>query len=220
MKDGIIADCDQLFFENKGITPRQFADDVNKKPEVELSFDCWPEPFSGNPESKVYCLNMNPGEPDYCFDGDMDFAKASIDNMLLNSKTCFWADNIKNKCGKLHGGVEWLAKRTKTLKEILERQPEIFFLEYFPYHSTKGFAFPQCLPSYDFTNALIYQAMDEGKLIIIMREKQNWLKRINGLSSYPHLYTLKYAQGGYLTQKNIIDMSGTPITDSVIKKYF
>lgn len=221
MKDGIIADCDQLFFESKGFTPRQYAVDVNrKKPKAELTFDCWPEPFSGSPESKVYCLNKNPGEPDCCFDGDMGFARASIDNLLLNSPDCFWAEHIKNKRGKLHDGVEWLAKRTKELEKILGRHPDIFFVEYFPYHSSKGFAFPKCLPSYEFTNALIYQAMEEEKLIIIMREKNNWLKRINGLKSYPHLYMLKNAQGGYLTPTNIIDMKGTPISIPDIKKYF
>lgn len=221
MKDGIIAECDQLFFSSKKITPQQYASMINtKNPKIGLTFDCLPEPYSGNPESKVYCLNKNPGEPDKCFDGDMEFARAMIDNMLLKSPDCFWAEGILNKCGKQHGGVDWLVKRTIKLDEILNRHPNIFFIEYFPYHSKEGFAFPKCLPSYDFTDGLIYQAMKEEKLIIIMREKNNWLKRIPKLATYPLLYTLKNAQGGFLTPNNIRDSKNNPILQSMIKKYF
>ena len=223
MRDGIIAECDELFFASQKVTPHQYASMINNsnpKTKTELTFDCLPEPYSGNPESKVYCLNKNPGEPDKCFDGDMEFARAMIDNMLLKSPDCFWAEGIKNKCGKQHGGVDWLVKRTQKLEEILDRHPNIFFVEYFPYHSKEGFAFPECLPSYKFSDDLIYQAMKEEKLIIIMREKKNWLKRIKGLGSYPLLYTLKNAQGGYLTPTNIIDNKEISITNNVINYYF
>ena len=81
---------------------------------------------------------------------------------------------------------------------------------------------PDYLPSYDFTNELIEQAMKDNKMIIIMREKNRWLKRINGLASYHNLYTLKSPQCGYLTLKNIvrIDKNGIEhhLSENEVKK--
>lgn len=220
--DGIIADCDKTFFDKQKVTPHQYANSINiKNKDVDLTFDSLPDPYNGNPKSKVYCLCKNPGKPDKCFDGDNNFEKATINNLLLKSQSCFWAETIRNKCGKLHDGVEWLAKRTKRLKEILEGHPDIFFIEYFPYHSSKGFDFPKHLPSYDFSDALIKQAMQKGKLIIIMREKKGWFDRIDGLKNYHNLCFLKCAQGGYLTPDNIVrEGTKNPLTIAEIKEYF
>lgn len=225
VKDENIAECDLEYIISKYGSLSQFVHQINNLyKETELTFECLPEPYSGNPESKVYCLNKNPGKPDPCFNGEQAFIDASILNLQLKSESCFWAENIKNRCEKLHDGVDWLAKRTNELEKILNGHPDIFFIEYFPYHSTKGFKFPKDLPSYDFTNALIEQAMKEEKLIIIMREKKGWLERIKGLKDYPHLCCLKYAQSGYLTRNNIvrIDKNGTEhhLSDNEIKKYF
>lgn len=216
-----IAACDAEFFDSYG-SLRKYEEFINKsKTEVELTFSCLPDPFCGNPQSKLYCLNKNPGEPDMCFANSEAYKEATLKNLRLEQDTCFWAEHIKNKCGKVHAGVNWLKSRTKQIEQILHQQPDIFFVEYFPYHSTKGFDFPECLPSYKFSNKLIEKAMSEGKLILIMREKAKWLKRITGLEDYPNLYSLKCAQGGYLTPKNIV-REGTciPLTDKEIKEYF
>ena len=220
-----IAKCDLDYFVSKYGSLNQYESHVKSKyPKAELTFEWLPEPFSGNPDSKVYCLNKNPGKPDPCFNEEVAFINATILNLQLKSDSCFWAENIKNRCGKQHGGVDWLLRRTKELEKILGKHPEIFFVEYFPYHSTKGFTFPKDLPSYDFSNALIEQAMEEEKLIIIMREKKGWLDRIKNLKNYPNLYWLRYAQGGYLTLNNIvrIDKNGVEhcLSENEIKKYF
>ena len=223
--DEIIAECDLAYITNKYGSLSQYVKLINKKyEEAVLTFDCLPEPYSGNPESKVYCLNKNPGKPDSCFNDDPSFNDATILNLQLKSKSCFWAENLKNRCGKQHDGVDWLKTRTNKLEEILNGHPDIFFIEYFPYHSSKGFKFPKDLPSYKFTDTLIEQAMKEGKLIIIMREKKGWLDRIDGLKDYPNLYCLNCAQGGYLTPNNIvrIDKNGDKhhLSENEIKKYF
>ena len=216
-----IAQCDQPFFDKYGgVTSYQNL--INsQKFHPDLDFSCLPDPFCGDPESKVYCLNKNPGKPDKCFIGDNDFEKATKDNLELKQQSCFWAESIPNKCGKVHDGVEWLTKRTRELETILGRHPNIFFVEYFPYHSSSGFDFPCHLPSYTFTDELILQAMKDGKMIIIMREKRNWLKRIPGLENYKNLYTLKYAQSGYLTLNNVINMDTEQhLTEDEVKQYF
>lgn len=217
-----VATCDEQYFVKLRGSVADYEWWVNYKyPAAELTFSCLPEPFSGSPNSKVFCLNKNPGRPDPCFRHESAFDNATLLNLQLKSLTCFWAETIPNKCGKLHEGVNWLRMRTKALETILNRQPNIFFIEYYPYHSTKGFTFPIDLPSYEFSNMLIEQAMEQNKLIVIMREKTNWLKRIPSLEGYDYLAFLKCAQGGYLTPKNIIWAKTTKqLSNMDIKKFF
>ena len=79
-KDGIIADCDNTFFNRIGVSPQQYA---KGKVKIGLTFDCLPDPYNGNPDSKVYCLCKNPGMPDNCFIGEKAFEGATIDNLWL-----------------------------------------------------------------------------------------------------------------------------------------
>lgn len=219
--DDNVAACDSGFF-NKFGGVSAYGHKINDKyPDAELTFSCLPEPYSGNPNSNVYCLNMNPGAPDKCFSEDKEFEQATLKNLALEQETCFWADGIYNKCGKLHDGVKWLKQRTRKLEEMLNRQPQIFFIEYFPYHSAKGFDFPADLPSYDFSDMLIRQAIDKKKLIIIMREKAGWLRRIKELGKYENLCYLRCPQGGYLTKENIFRVNnGEKLTDDELNHYF
>ena len=215
--DGFIAECDRDAFPGN-LSAAQYAKEINKDAGIELTFSCLPDPFCGNPLSKVYCLNLNPGRPDQSFSDEEAYKNAAIKNLRLEQDTCFWAENIRNKGGKQHDGVGWIAKRTKELEGILGQHPDIFFIEYFPYHSSKGFEFPERLPSYNFTDALIKKAIEDKKLIIIMRGKKDWLKRIKDLKKYHNLYSLKCAQGGYLTINNIVRKEN--ITENTIRKYF
>ena len=226
---------------------------------VGLTFDCLPDPFCGNPDSKVYCLNLNPGKPDDRFKEVEKFKEACEKNLRLESATCYWAEGTGND-GKEHAGTGWLHDRTKEIEQILNENcsgekclPDIFFIEYFPYHSTSGFGFPKkrlmrkvknaegktewqhrekkseenSYPaSYDFSDQLIEQAMKDKKMIIIMRAQGDWLKRIEGLADYEHLYILSSPQCGYLTLRNIMNYkTGKRLEDEenykeIIKKYF
>lgn len=216
-----IAACDEEFFDSYGSLNEyeQFVEKIkDDEEEIELTFSSLPDPFCGNSKSKVYCLNKNPGKPDPSFVNIEEFKEATLKNLRLEQETCFWAENIRNESGCVHAGVDWLKRRTKQLEQTLGQHPDIFFIEYFPYHSTRGFDFPECLPSYEFTNKLIEDAMNEGKMIVIMREKKKWLKRIKGLVDYHNLYTLRYPRGGYLTPNNII--KEVNIGDEEIKNFF
>ena len=74
----------------------------------------------------------------------------------------------------------------------------------------------------------IKQAVKDKKLIIIMRERINRMKRLKktipDIEDYDNLYTLKCAQGGYLTKDNIvhIDNNGEErhLSDEEITRYF
>lgn len=203
-----IAACDKRYFEQHYGSAEAFAAQINgRDSQIELTFDCLPEPYSGNPASRVYCLNQNPGRPDPCFVGEEAFEQAALANLRLQAPSCFWLDPIKNRCGKRHDGAIWLEKRTNRLTERIGCRPELFFVEYFPYHSTRGnFNFPKELPSYDFSDDLIRQAIEAEKLLLIMREEKRWRQRIAQLRTKkePRIYTLRSKQCGYLSPDNIV----------------
>ena len=204
-------------------------------PNSQLTFHCLPSPYSGNPDANIYCLNMNPGEPDPNFDkwsltANL-YTTQSLENLKHHVQDAFWtegiiADNIGNIKNDndifdrlllnenavpgyfIHGGARWQRSKTKELWTLLRGQkPNIFFLEYFPYHSKHSFDFPDYLPSYDYRNALLEFAMDEEKLIIIMRSEKKWYdikdfgKR---LKEYKKKILLRNSQGGWLTRGNMI----------------
>ena len=165
---------------------------------------CLPDPYSGNKDSKVYCLNMNPGEPDPCFYQQKEFGELTMKNLRHEVEDCFWSEGLKGLYGKQHAGIGWLNKKMAGLTEVLGRRPNVFFIEYFPYHSKKGFSFPKDLPSYEYSNELIREAIRQEKLIIIMRSKKQWIERLPELGRYPHIITLKSPAGGWLSPHNFV----------------
>lgn len=178
---------------------------------------CLPDPYSGNKDSKVYCLNMNPGEPDPCFYQHQKYGELTTKNLRHEVKDCFWAEDLTGQCGKKHAGIDWLYKKMNKLIKVLDgKKPDIFFIEYFPYHSKKGFAFPKDLPSYGYSNDLIREAIRQNKTIIIMRSKEKWFNRVTELKLYPHIITLNSPAGGWLSPGNFKPV----LTEEEIKRLF
>lgn len=190
-----------------------------------IDIECLPEPFSGNIDSPVVCLNVNPGPGDSCFFGDPTFEKLTI-NTLKPSKT---GDRLWNtllvKKGKLHDGYLWWQKRTSELrKTICPKDLNLFVLEFFPYHIDKSFSFPH-LPSDMYRNYLLCQAMKEGKLIVVLRGKTRWFgisdKCCDGekigakLASYPNLIIHRNPRSVYLTSKNFDTADWKRIVDTL-----
>ena len=201
-----------------------------------LRLNCLPEPYCGDPDANVYCLNMNPGEPDSLFDNtlvnNLYFQRAK-DNLQHKVSSAFWTEGLvmsksiiysapilfeylldkkTRPVYSIHEGAKWQREKTKELRVWLNgRNPNIFFLEYFPYHSKFGFDFPDFLPSYEYRNALLEFAMNEEKIIIIMRKEKKWYDIQdrtfgdigNRLKDYKKKIILKYGQGGWLTRNNM-----------------
>lgn len=177
-----------------------------------IDIDCLPEPFSGNIDSPVVCLNGNPGPADKCFHGDPTFEKLTI-NTLKHSKTGgrLW-DTPLEKSGKLHDGYLWFQERTKELRSaICPKDLNLFMLEFFPYHTVKSFNFPS-LPSDEYRNYLLCQAMKEGKLIVMLRGRSRWFaikdtccdgeKIGEKLSNYPNLIFHRNPRSVYISERN------------------
>lgn len=135
-----------------------------------------PEPYCGNIDSNVVCLNLNPGlnKCGACFYGNQRFlelTKATLDHRIDHS---MWFDEIKCEKGINHDGCNWWMKRTRKLRESLKVEKlNIFTIEFFPYHTKHAFKFPE-LPSNEYRNYLLAQAIEDNKLIVIMRGKNRW----------------------------------------------
>ncbi|MCH5218397.1 MAG: hypothetical protein J1F07_07610 [Muribaculaceae bacterium] len=136
-----------------------------------IQINTLPEPFAGNVNSSVICLNGNPGRIDSNFTKENKekdsvfipkeykdlFYNELIENLNLRYKEFFW---LSEKIAPTkHDGIGWWQKMTKSLQKELGHKPQLFVLEFFPYHSSKMFAFPS-LPSDEFRNHLLRKAMD------------------------------------------------------------
>ena len=167
-----------------------------------------PEPYTGDVTSNVYCLNLNPGDACVCDDSEPqikeDFTKYTLQTLRHDHDII---DNMWFLLEKTAGNTWWRQKTEELWKykrEYKEGQnPRMFVIEYFPYHTVKGAYFPRKLPSYEYSNQLIRQAMAKNKYIVIMRHRKEWLQRISGLAKYKRLVCLNNPQNPCLTKKNI-----------------
>lgn len=243
-----IANCDKEYFIKEYGSPEEYVKKVNSKDikngkevdnPVKLTFtDCLPEPFSGDINSEVYCLSMNPGDPDsdFCYANDKKseyITQANLileqslgphpliphyfDNMMFNGKikeiekdeTAFYDYFFKGikSISKPHAGAIWQRNVWNPLTKEFKTNPRVFIIEFFPYHSHKGFNFPKHLPSYKYRNQLIKYAMENHKLIVIMRKEEDWYNIEeddlgNNLKKYPNKILLKGNQRLKLSRKS------------------
>ena len=160
-----VADCDKIII-NPAFCEENGIDITNL-----------PEPYTGNIDSNVVFLNLNPGigKCDPCFRFDKNFLDLTQKTLRHQIDHSFWIDDdLKCKHGGLHEGCDWWRKRTKILRDEISNIPlNIFVLEYFPYHTKSTIKYPQ-LPSDEYRNQLLNDAMDANKLIVIMRGKSLW----------------------------------------------
>lgn len=183
-----------------------------------IQMNTLPEPYTGDVDSDVYCLNLNPG--DACIN------TASAPQIMQNFQTYIQRTlrhSIKDNMWLLPlfqgtAGYTWWQLITNWLRGWLQKNknrqnPRMFVIEYFPYHTPKGMKFPTNLPSYAYSDQLIRQAMADGKYIIIMRHWNEWLKRIPGLATYGKLARSKNPRRPYLTANNIDTLGNFPLGD-------
>ena len=160
-----------------------------------------PEPYTGDVKSNMYCLNLNLGDACVCDDSEPQLKKRFEE---YTQKTLRHEINY-NMWFRLKdtAGYDWWQQKTKELREYKKGQyPRMFVIEYFPYHTVKGTYFPRKLPSYEYSNQLIRQAMAENKYIVIMRHRKEWLQRISGLEEYERLAYLNSPENPCLTKNN------------------
>jgi len=182
-----------------------------------------------------YCqamLNHQPMAPGLLFDkeketiiyGPNKYNKV-IDGIFDNKQNKLFKDKEERQNYPLrpHAGDVWQREAWRALRDILKRDPRLFIIEYFPYHSTGGFSFPKDLPSNAYRNYLIRRAIKTKKLIVIMRQARKWYD-INDnnlgkdLENYPNKVTLSCTGRIWLTPGNLVIPSNLTL-DDVLKKF-
>jgi hypothetical protein len=168
-----------------------------------------------------YCqamLNHQPMAPGLLFDKeretivyDPDKYNKVIDDIFDNKQNMLFKNLDERKKYPLrpHAGDVWQREAWRALRDILKRDPRLFIIEYFPYHSTGGFSFPKDLPSNAYRNYLIRRAIKTKKLIVIMRQARKWydIKDNNlgkDLENYPNKITLSCKGRIWLTPGNFV----------------
>ena len=93
--------------------------------------------------------------------------------------------------------------------------PKVFNIEFFPYHSQNLDSLKNYFnskkdesnwpdwPSFDHTKNLVKEAINQGKIIVIMRLKSFWYKAIKGLEGYKNVIELANPQSVYITENNV-----------------
>ena len=133
-----------------------------------------------------------------------------IKDELLHINTDFlWLrtpETIVDVNGVPYPGYKYWKDRTKQLREV-KAMPNLFCIEAFPYHTPHANDFKAIgtLPSDQYTNEMIEDAIDSGKLIVLMRCKSYWLDRVPRLKKYDNVFELKSNQSVYLTPGNMPD---------------
>ncbi len=196
-----IANCDVAAFNNMPV-------ELKKSLKLEL----FPEPFIGNPDAKIYLLNGNPGfhEKDIEFLKSTKYLEALQTTLELKAKSFLYLDSDTCTFNNImHPGYEWWTRHLKQLT-ISKKRPDVFNIEYFPYHSENMNDLKQHwikkegkLDSDAFTNELINKAMTADKIIVVMRLRDYWYKRIPNLETYSNLIVLNNPQSVYITENNV-----------------
>ena len=172
-----------------------------------------PEPFIGDPDARVYLLNLNPGyEPkeDDVYHADVAFRTAIIDN--LNHKTVAVPLYFFDPRLKKAPGSKWWGKYARWLIEdvgIEKLARNLFCVELFPYHSEEYRRVPKALspdglvPSSAYGVHLVRGAIRTGRPIVATRRFDDWCAQIPELRTYGNLFRLKYTQSVWFSPNNL-----------------
>ena len=174
-----------------------------------FEFRTLPEPFHGNPNANVYILNGNPAanDVDLNYINQPSYEKEILEELKHLNADFLWlrqTETIVDSKGVPYPAYKWWKARTKELR-IENTCPNLFCIEAFPYHSKNAKDFMKIgnLPSNEYTDELIRDAINKGKFIILMRCRKYWFERIPELMGYEKVLTLSSQQSVCLTKNNL-----------------
>lgn len=171
-----------------------------------LRLEVLPVPYLGNPiEAKILLLCLNPGfsQQDLrVYDNDPKCNEENIKTLTFESNPPFFYLNQKFSDT---GGYKWWSK---ILKECLARFGEdrvshkFMCLQYIAYHSVTFINPPSILESQNFTFDLLRKAMNQEKIIVVMRSKKLWIRAVPKLENYPYI-ELKNYRRPFISKRNM-----------------
>lgn len=183
-----------------------------KKPNHRLLMQLAPEPWIGSPQAKVVILYANPGATDgdqegrkqECADRINELSIANLRGQINDYPHFFFNEELKESAG-----YKWYAKRFRLLIEgssVEEVSKGIMTCELAPYHSVNWRKPSNDFATQKYTFEIVRQAVEDEKVILIIRGKDTWLENVPGLQKYLEngkAFLPSSRQCGYITRNNL-----------------
>jgi hypothetical protein len=188
---------------------------AESKEKYSIHFNIHPSHYTGNVKrAKVILLATNPGfvesEKETLYKLP-SFHKEMIKNLNFETKTFINLDKERIEQGKY-----WKQKTEKLRQDVGNDNiyDKIALIQFFPYHSKKFRKIAkkyfengeQYLKSQKFAFELIKSAINENKILIILRSKKEWLKAIPELKKHKEdgfVFEVSNYRQPYITPKNL-----------------
>ncbi len=115
----------------------------------------------------------------------------------------WWYDKLENVINEIKNDTAVGNNDPMKSIEIISRS--IFNIDIFPYHSE---SYPNCanrkpFPSQEFGIYLVKKAIEDGKIIIIMKGAGHWKKRVEGLEYYDLAFQVKNPRNSKISENNL-----------------
>jgi hypothetical protein len=163
-----------------------------------------PEPFVGKTTAPVVLLNLNPG-----------FEDGNIEEHARKEFQALVRGNYSQESAAFPlyyldpsfegGGESWCEGKLRWLLELFGSKKlarSLLFVEYFPYHSRRFDHAKLELPSQEYGFDLVRSAIARGAVVVVMRGRTLWTRRIPELASYPRAFRPKSSQGAWVSPGN------------------
>jgi hypothetical protein len=181
-----------------------------------LQLDSMPEPFIGNTKAPVVLLSLNPG---FNEQGPKIHADPRFQDLLRNNYCqrksdypfYFLDPRIESP------GRDWWEQKLKSLLAIFSREKlaeSILCVEYFPYPSEKFCTRTPEVPSQEFGFSLVRSAIARGAVVVVMRARKPWIKRVPELERYSRALLLNSYLNVVVSPRNC---SGFDVVVSAIR---
>jgi hypothetical protein len=166
----------------------------NSKPKYQFLLHLAPEPWIGRVNSPVVILLANPGateldlrgKPQYKADQIIQKSFSNIKQEEMDFPHFFFDPELDGTQGQ-----RWYFKAFKSLLEEFSTKhisQNVMTCEMAPYHSRNWKQPKKSLPTHNYTNYLVREAMQREAMILVHRAKRLWFEMIPELEKYPKRY--------------------------------
>jgi hypothetical protein len=189
------------------VLPEDFAKIGHHRNYSNLRLDMMPGQFIGGlNNTEVVFLLLNPGFNESDITTDLQLP-GFADEIRLNHTEPYGSPFYVFNKGYEHTEIhKWWARILNPLVEagvsISTLRTKVMTIEYFPYHSVSYKKLP-IVPSQQYAFDLVGEAINRGKVIVIMRSKDLWYEAVPALKDYENKMFIKNRRQPYVSPNNL-----------------
>jgi hypothetical protein len=209
-----------LPIEPSYILPEDLAVIAHHRNYSNLRLDMMPGQFIGGLDNaEVVFLLLNPGFNEGDITTDLQLPGFADDIHGNHTDPYGSAFYVFNK-GYEHTEIyKWWTRILNPLVEVGVDIPtlrtKVMTIEYFPYHSVSYKNLP-LVPSQQVAFDLVNEAIERGKIIVIMRSKDLWYGAIPALEDYENKMIIKNPRAPYVSPNNLGETNFNIIMNRII----